>query len=82
MLESQMKIFWKCKRVYPKSGSYLIWDTPRINFVKCIITFGLSSFSKLNFPFTIQIGGTKILWHVVLEAIGLIAGYRYFVYLR
>lgn len=36
----------------------------------------------MNFPFTIQIGGTKILWHVLLEAIGFIAGYRYFVYLR
>jgi len=36
----------------------------------------------LSFPFTIQIGGNKILWHVLLEAIGFIAGYRYFVYLR
>ncbi|HEY5370538.1 MAG TPA: prolipoprotein diacylglyceryl transferase family protein [Hanamia sp.] len=36
----------------------------------------------MNFPFTIQIGDTKILWHIVLETIGFIAGYRYFVYLR
>lgn len=36
----------------------------------------------MNFPFTIQIGETKILWHIVLETIGFLAGYRYFVYLR
>jgi prolipoprotein diacylglyceryltransferase len=36
----------------------------------------------LNYPFTIQIGNTKILWHIVLETIGFIAGYRYFVFLR
>ena len=36
----------------------------------------------MNFPCTIQIGGTKILWHVVLETIGFLAGYRYFVFLR
>ena len=36
----------------------------------------------MNYPFTIQIGNTKILWHIVLETIGFIAGYRYFVFLR
>lgn len=36
----------------------------------------------MNFPFTIQIGGTKILMHIVMETIGFIAAYRYFVYLR
>ena len=36
----------------------------------------------MDYPFTIQIGNTKILWHIVLETIGFIAGYRYFVFLR
>jgi phosphatidylglycerol---prolipoprotein diacylglyceryl transferase len=36
----------------------------------------------LRFPFTIEIGTTKILWHVVLETLGLFAGFRYFLYIR
>ena len=36
----------------------------------------------MNYPFTIQIGNTKILWHIVLEIIGFIAGYRYYLFLR
>jgi phosphatidylglycerol:prolipoprotein diacylglycerol transferase len=36
----------------------------------------------LKFPFTIEIGTTKILWHVVLETVGLFLGFRYFLYIR
>jgi len=36
----------------------------------------------LKFPFTIEIGATKILWHVVLETLGLFTGFRYFLYIR
>ena len=50
--------------------------------LKYVTTFELISNYNLNFPFTIQIGTTKILWHVLLETIGFITGYGYFVYLR
>jgi phosphatidylglycerol---prolipoprotein diacylglyceryl transferase len=36
----------------------------------------------LTFPFTIEIGSTKILWHVVLETLGLFTSFRYFIYIR
>jgi len=36
----------------------------------------------LKFPFIIEIGATKILWHVVLETLGLFTGFRYFLYIR
>jgi phosphatidylglycerol:prolipoprotein diacylglycerol transferase len=36
----------------------------------------------LKFPFTIEIGTAKILWHVVLETLGLFTGFRYFLYIR
>jgi phosphatidylglycerol:prolipoprotein diacylglycerol transferase len=36
----------------------------------------------MKFPFTIEIGATKILWHVVLETVGLFIGFRYFLYIR
>ena len=37
---------------------------------------------QLTFPFTIEICATKILWHAVLETLGLFAGFRYFLYIR
>jgi phosphatidylglycerol---prolipoprotein diacylglyceryl transferase len=36
----------------------------------------------LTFPFTIEIGTTKILLHIVLETLGLFIGFRYFLYIR
>jgi phosphatidylglycerol:prolipoprotein diacylglycerol transferase len=36
----------------------------------------------LKFPFTIEIGSTKILWHIVLETLGLFVGFRYLLYIR
>jgi phosphatidylglycerol:prolipoprotein diacylglycerol transferase len=36
----------------------------------------------MKFPFTIEIDATKILWHVVLETVGLFIGFRYFLYIR
>jgi phosphatidylglycerol---prolipoprotein diacylglyceryl transferase len=36
----------------------------------------------LKFPFTIEIGTIKILWHVVLETLGLFTGFRCFLYIR
>lgn len=36
----------------------------------------------MNFPFYIEIGGTKILLHAVLEPLGMFIGFRYFLFLR
>ena len=48
----------------------------------CGSTFKIIFTFKLNFPYTIQIGSTKILWHIVLETLGIFIGFRYFLYIR
>lgn len=36
----------------------------------------------MHFPFTIDIAGTRILLHTILEPLGMFAGFRYFLFLR
>lgn len=36
----------------------------------------------MNFPFVIEIGSKKILWHAVLEVLAYFIAFRYFLYLR
>jgi phosphatidylglycerol:prolipoprotein diacylglycerol transferase len=43
--------------------------------------FELSSLS-IEVSIYHRIGATKILWHVVLETLGLFTGFRYFLYIR
>ncbi|MDX1936290.1 MAG: diacylglyceryl transferase, partial [Flavihumibacter sp.] len=36
----------------------------------------------MNFPFSIQIGEIKLLWHSLLEPVAFFIGFRFFLYLR